>query len=609
LPKATELFSRALERDPNNAQIHHNLGETWRHLGQFQKAQTSLRRAITLDPDHLPAYQSAADLLLEESQRQEKNGNTADAQDLRLAAAKYLFNAGNVQLRKKQNAIAGGFYDAALKLDPVNAEVLSALGHAQQATPSEAVKTLQRALAFDPKLDWVYGQLGNALLPLGRLDEAEAAFQKGLALNPKSKSCRQGLVSLRLTHPVYDGSAGAAEIYDLHRKWGEETIAKAGGVKPSVFANARDPGKRLKVGYVSSDLKRHSVSFFLEPLLERHDPAAVEIFCYSGVEGHDADTITARLKGLVGHWCEVFELSDQEFCRQVRRDGIDILIDLAGHTALNRLAAFALKPAPVTVTWLGYAATTGLPNMDWRVTDAIVDPPGAEAFHSEKLMRLDGPFLCYRPPADAPEPPPPPALEKGFITFGSFNNHLKINPATIAAWGRILQLVPDARLMLKSNMLADSEIQHRLLDRFAAAGIGSARVTMNRWRGDLADHLAAYGEIDIALDPFPFNGTTTSCEALWMGVPVVALIGDRHSGRVGLDLLTRIGLEHFAAPDVDLYVRLAEATAKDLPGLTELRRGLRARMRASPLCDENRFAREFEAALREMWRQWCAGAA
>jgi predicted O-linked N-acetylglucosamine transferase (SPINDLY family) len=170
-------------------------------------------------------------------------------------------------------------------------------------------------------------------------------------------------------------------------------------------------------------------------------------------------------------------------------------------------------------------------------------------------------------------------------------------------------LVPEARLVLKSNMLADGEIQRRLLDRFVAAGVGPTRVTMNRWRGDLADHLAAYGEIDIALDPFPFNGTTTSCEALWMGVPVVALIGDRHSGRVGLDLLTRIGLEHFAAPDVDLYARLAEATAKDLAGLTELRRGLRARMRASPLCDENRFTREFEASLREMWRQWCAGTA
>src|ERR1700722_699946 len=609
LPKAAELFIRALERDPNNAQIHHNLGETWRHLGQFQKAQASLRRAIALDPDHLPAYQSAADLLLEESRRQEKAGKTADARDLRLAAAKYLFNAGNTQLRMKQNAIAGGFYDAALKLDPGNAEVFSALGPAQQAIPSEAVKTLLRALAFDPKLDWVYGQLGNALLPLGRLDEAKAAYQKGLTLNPKSKSCRQGLVSVRLAQPVYDDSIGAAAIYDLHRKWGEETVAKARGAKPAAFANARDPGKRLKVGYVSADLKRHSVSFFLEPLLERHDPALVETFCYSGVEGRDADEITARLKGLAGHWRDTAELSDEEFCRQVRRDGIDILIDLAGQTARNRLTAFAQKPAPVTATWLGYAATTGLPNMDWRVTDAVADPPGAEAFHTEKLMRLDGPFLCYRPPADAPEPAPPPALAQGFVTFGSFNNHLKYSPATVAAWGRILQSVPDARLVLKSNMMADNEIQRRLRERFAAAGIDPARLTMIRWRSDLADHLAAYGESDIGLDPFPFNGTTTSCEALWMGVPVMALIGDRHSGRVGFDLLSRIGLERFAAPDVEGYVRLAAEAAKDVPGLAELRRGLRARLRASPLCDENRFARKFEAALRVMWRQWCAGAA
>jgi protein O-GlcNAc transferase len=608
LSKAAEFFTRALERDPDNAQIHHNLGETWRHLGQFQKAQASLRRAIALDPDHMPAYQSAADLMQEEAKRREAAGKLADAGELRRIAARYFLNAGNSQLRKKHNAIAAGFYEAALKLDPDNANILSVLAHAQQTTPSEAVKSLERALALDPKLDWIYGQLGNALLPLGRSDEAVAAYEKGLALNPKSRTCRQGLASVRLTLPIYDGSADAAKIYDLHHAWGEEIIESQGKTTSS-FAKARDPEKRLKVGYVSPDLKRHSVSYFLEPLLVRHDPAAVEVFCYSGVEGRDADETTARLKGLVPHWHDAAELGDEEFGRQVHADGIDILIDLTGHTARNRLIAFAAKPAPVTATWLGYPATTGLPNMDWRITDAVVDPPGAEAFHTERLMRLEGPFLCYRPPADAPEVAPPPAITKEPITFGSFNNHLKLNPSTIAAWSRILQALPESKLVLKSTMTADSEIQRRVLDRFTQAGIDRERVAMNQQHIEVADHLAAYGEIDIALDPFPYNGTTTTCEALWMGVPVIALIGDRHSGRVGFDLLTRIGLERFAAPDVDSYVRLAAQVAKDLPGIAELRRSLRTRLRASPLCDENHFAREFEAALRQMWRQWCASAA
>jgi protein O-GlcNAc transferase len=608
LPKAAELFTRALERDPGNAQIHHNLGETWRHLGQFQKAQASLRRAIELDPDHMPAYQSAADLMLEEAKRQEAAGRLADASVLRLAAAKYLFSAGNVQLRKKQNAFAGGFYDAALKLDPANAEILSCLSHTMMTAPSEQEKILRRVIAIDPNMVLAYGQLGNALVALGRNDDAESTFRHGLAIDPNSFQCQQGLDSLKLMVPLYNAVTDAANVFEIHRTWGAEAMTRRRSAKPFGFVNKRDPDKKLKLGYVSGDFTLNSVGYFLEPLLEHHDRAAFEIFCYSLVEQRNEDEVTARFKKRAHHWRDIRNRSDEAFCDQVREDGIDILVDLAGHTARNRLTVFALKPAPVTMTWLGYPATTGLPNMDWRITDAIADPPGAEQFHTEKLMRLEGPFLCYRPPRDAPEPTLPPALAKGHVTFGSFNMHHKITPEVAAVWSRILEGVPSSRLLLKSFYLNDETIRRRMRGLFTAHNISSGRIDINKWMGERVDHLAAYGEVDVALDPFPYNGTTTTCEALWMGVPVVTLIGDRHSGRVGLDLLMRVGLVELAAPDAEGYVRVAVKLARDLPALAKLRQNLRKTVKDSPLCDAKRFTHEFETALREMWRQWCASA-
>jgi predicted O-linked N-acetylglucosamine transferase (SPINDLY family) len=609
LPKAAELFTRALERDSGNAQIHHNLGETWRHLGQFQKAQASLRCAIELDPDHIPAYQSGADLMLEEAKRQEATGNFAEARELRQAAVKYLFNAGNKQLIKHLNVGAAESYRTALKLDPDNAEIWACLSHTMTKTPSEQVKVLRHAIALDPKIVWAYGQLGNALVAIGLNQEAEATYRKGLVINPDSFACQQGLDSLKLMVPLYDAANDAPKIFEIHRAWGDVAMTKWRPANPVVFANERDPKKRLKVGYISGDFTWNSISYFFVQMLERHDPAAVEVFCYSLVDRHNEDEATTRMKKLVHHWRDIRDLNLDAICARIRRDGIDILIDLAGHTGRNRLDVFVVKPAPVTATWLGYPATTGLPNIDWRITDAIADPPGSEKFHTEKLMRLESGFLCYRPPEDAPEVAPLPALSSGRLTFGSFNMHHKIVPEVAAVWTRILEAIPSSRLVLKSFYLGDEPIRQRILGFFTERGISPDRIDINKWKGERADHLAAYSEIDMALDPFPYNGTTTSCEALWMGVPVVTLIGDRHSGRVGFDLLTRIGLERFAAPDVDSYVRLAAEAAKDLAALSVLRPNLREQMRTSPLCDERRFVREFEAALREMWRQWCASTA
>jgi predicted O-linked N-acetylglucosamine transferase (SPINDLY family) len=298
-------------------------------------------------------------------------------------------------------------------------------------------------------------------------------------------------------------------------------------------------------------------------------------------------------------------MSDADLAALIEREAIDIVVDCSGHTAANRLTALSRKPAPVQVTWLGYPATTGLPAIDYRLTDAIADPPDADAFSSETLVRLPNGFLCYGPPPAAPAVSPLPARQSGTIVFGSFNNPAKINAGVVAAWTRLLAAVPRARLLLKAKQFGDAPTRALFLDRFAASGCDPARIDLLPADRALDDHLAQYAKIDIALDPFPYNGTTTTCEALWMGVPVITLRGDRHAARVGASLLTRVGLEDWIAADIDAYVATAAAFAADLDRLAALRGGLRQRVMASPLTDPVGFARDVEWAYRDLWQRYC----
>lgn len=302
-------------------------------------------------------------------------------------------------------------------------------------------------------------------------------------------------------------------------------------------------------------------------------------------------------------------MGDEAAARMIRDDGIDILVDLSGHTSGHRLGVFALKPAPVQVTYIGYANTTGLPGIDWRVTDAHADPHGdGDAFHAERLVRLPGSFLCFQPPGDAPDVQPPPSVANGYVTFGSFNVLPKVTPEVIRAWSRILQGVPRSRLLLKALGLGDADSRGRLHGLFEGEGIGADRVTLLPVEGALRDHLARYHGMDIALDPFPFNGTTTTFEALWMGVPVIVLRGDRHSARVGASILANAGLESLIAASLDDYVALGVRLAGDAGRLAELRSTMRDRIAASPLRDAAGVTRELERAYRDMWVRWCAAA-
>jgi protein O-GlcNAc transferase len=371
------------------------------------------------------------------------------------------------------------------------------------------------------------------------------------------------------------------------------------------FPNEPHPERPLRVGYVSPDFRQHASNSYSLPLLTGHDRRLFDIFLYAEVPQPDA--VSDNLRSLASHWRSTVGLSDAAVRQRVHDDQIDILVDLAGHTDHTRIAAFAVKPAPVTVTWLGYPNTTGLPTMDYRLTDALADPPGeTDHLHTEALVRLPHCFLCYQPPAEAPPVAPTPALSRGTITFGSFNNLEKVTTEVIETWAAVLRSVPRSRLLLKGWILADPVLRQRINDRFAALGIDAGRLDLRRLIPGIGPHLALYREIDIGLDPFPYNGTTTTCEALWMGVPVVSLIGDSHAARVGLSLLSSVGLQRLVAHDRDAYVTIAAGLAKDLAALEPMRQGMRSQLQKSPLMDAPRFARDVESAYRVMWRSWCA---
>ncbi len=358
---------------------------------------------------------------------------------------------------------------------------------------------------------------------------------------------------------------------------------------------------KLRVGFVSGDFYRHSVSYFLLPLFRAYDRTRLEFVCFSNAR--HKDEVTVELKNLVDGWRDIAGLDDEAAIAAIRGAEIDILMDLSGHTKDNRLEIFAAKSAPVQATWLGYPDTTGLSAVDYRLSDAVADPPGAERYCVERLYRLQDGFLCYSPPDMAETVSPPPMQKNGYVTFASFNNMAKTTPGLIAVWARILQEMPDSRLLLKNNSLACPTLRQRLAGYFARHGVAAERLILKCRSPTVAEHLAEYAGADITLDTFPYNGTTTTCEALWMGVPVIACRGDRHAARVGASILTQTGLQELLAEDVNGYVAKAVGLGGDGAAVARLRQGMRQRLQDSALFDEKGFAAKMAEAFFAMWRE------
>ena len=493
------------------------------------------------------------------------------------------------------------------------------------------VELLERAIAAGIRTPTMYGNLAICLSTLGRISEAQQSANIALSMDPMSPSAHAALGEVLMTMGAVGESIAhlrqalqverappvvsnilyqlsflpgysPADLAKEHRAFGDEFSNPA--YRRVKHDNDRDPHRKLRVGYLSADMRSHSVAHFLKPLLEAHDHDVVDVIGFPSVRRPDA--VTERLRQLCNEWIPVHALSDDDAARAIRAAKIDILVDLGGHTGDSRLMVLDRRPAPVQVAWCGYPQTTGLEAVQYRLTDALVDPEGdVDRHYVESLVRLPSGFLCYEPPPDAPEVAPLPSADSSMITFGSFNTLAKMTPKVVELWARIVRKAGNARLLLKATPLSDPAVRDYVQQQFAKHDFDLSKLVLEGRTAGQAAHLARYADIDIALDPFPYNGTTTTFEALWMGVPVISLQGDRHAARVTSAILQRVGLESLVATTPKQYQSMALELAKNKKHLTELRAGMRERLRLSSLCNKTGFAREVEAAYRTMWETFC----
>ncbi len=566
LDEAIARLERALRVDPRHAVCGMRLGLAYLGAQRMPEAEKRLRQALVLDPTLLAGWENLAVCL--------------KLQD-RLAEAV----ACHQKVVTLQPGHAAGWYHFGL--------TLGTLGRV-----AEALASHERALAADPGFAQAYFGRAQAFQQLHRVPEAIADYDRFLQIVPRH------------------AEALSYRLYALHNLDGiarerlfEEHVAYGRLSEPALEMPAdrdMDPERRLRVGIVSPDLRLHSCAYFLEPLLAHLDPEAFELYLY-----HDhfrEDAVTARFRQRAVAWRRIVGQSNQAVEKLIRDDAPDILIDLSGHVAMtSRLPVFAHRVAPVQVTYLGYPNTTGVPAMDYRLTDNVADPEGeADAFATERLVRFAPTAWTYAPPSEAPEPVAPPASDPVRpVTFGCFNNLAKVTDAMLSVWGRILKAVPESRLVLKGRGLGEARVRAAFNQRLQQAGLSAERVVLFERTDGLVEHLSLYHGVDLTLDTFPYNGTTTTCEALWMGRPVVSRRGDMHMSRVGASLLKAVGHAEWVAEDDDDYVRIATGLARDRERLRESCRGLREAMLASALLDHAGQARRFGEALRACWREKC----
>ncbi|PGH56306.1 hypothetical protein CRT60_15265 [Azospirillum palustre] len=587
---AVQAYLSAILRAPGFAEAYNSLGVSLAAVGRADDAIAAFHRATAERAGYLDAHINLATVLVGIGQAEAAFAIYRDLLAADPGNPRLIFLTGTAALNADALPEAEGYLRQSLLYQPRDPGTWNNLGLVlvRMGQVSAAIDAFTKATTYRPDYAEAWFALASAQEAAGAFEQAAATYEHARPLLADNT----GIDSNILMTLNYRDALPADAVYDAHRRWG--TGYRQGLPTPPPPAPQPRDGRRLRIGYVSPDFRLHSVAMFLLPLLEQHDRSRVEVFAYSNVE--KSDFITDHVRRHVDHWRPIAGVDPDTVAATIRADGVDILVDLAGHTARNRLDVFARRAAPVQMTWLGYPATTGLPAMDVRLTDAVSDPPGdADRRHSERLVRLDGGFLCYRPLGPTPDPLPAPILSRGQVSFGSFNALSKLTAATVALWARVLTATPGSRLVLKTSLLADAGMRRRVAGLFAAHGIAAERLTLLSHIPHHFGHLDAYGEIDIALDPIPYNGTTTTCEALWMGVPVLTLPGDRHAARVGASLLTAAALTEWIAADEADFVAKAVALAAEPDHLATVRQGLRGLLIASDLCDAQRFARRFEA--------------
>lgn len=600
LADARDCYARVLQLSPGNIDAAFNLANVLADLGEAAEAFRYYRQVLAAKPDYLPAHLNLGYLHRrlgepEQAERCFREGIVCLGE-----VAELLFGLALTRLDRNHCQDALELLLRVIQNRPDYAEAHFYAGNALHGLGQVAAAESEHRLCVSLRPDYAmaWNNLGNDLRDQGRLSEARQAYARALQLKPDYMRAHSNLLFASL-YDMDDANA----VYEEHLNWNNRHAAP---LLPSLPAGSRDvdPERKLRIGYVSPDFREHSVAYFMEPILAAHDRHNFEVYCFSDVQRPDA--VTERLKGYADHWLDISAGGDEVVAAMVAEKGIDILVDLAGHTSRHRLLVFARRPAPVQVSYLGYPATSGMGAMDYRIVDALTDPAGSEDICSERLLRLPDSFLCYAPPATAPEVAPPPCLENGYISFGSFNHLSKVTEAVVEAWSRILLRVPDSRMVLKHISLQDPVIRQRYLGLFESNGVAAGRVTILSWSESVHDHLSCYADVDIALDTFPYHGTTTTCEALWMGVPVISFAGEAHVSRVGLSLLKNAGLDEPVAENMDGYIESAVGLAADTKRLAAMRRELRRGMEHSRLCDRQGMAAALGGSFRDIWRRYCS---
>jgi len=558
------MLASLLPARAESADACYRRATTARERGDWAAAVDWYRRTLAAKPDHAEAHNDSGVAL-------------CALRDFDGARAAY---ARALELR-------GDFVEARVNLGQ--------LLLAEYRDYREAAAQFRAALALDPALGLARNSLAVALYERGLPAEAIACLREALQRAPQDAQAQQFMLFMSNALPQRDAPAWFAE----HRSWGQRHADPL-----PRFAHAPDgAARRLRVGYVSADLREHATAGFIRPILAGHDRDRFDVSCYSSAEESDAQT--QALQGHAQRWRSIAGLDDAQAAQQIRDDAIDILIDLSGHTRGGRPGVFARKPAPLQISYLGYLNTSGIAAMDYRITDAIADPPGAsERLHTETLLRLPQTLWCWQPPEGAPGVGALPAQRKGHLTFGSFNHIAKLNDAVLALWAELLRRLPGARLQVMA--MPDEDSAARIRRALERGGVDPARVrTLPRLARE--HYWRQYGEVDIALDPFPYTGGATSCESLWMGVPVVTLAGDFGFARSGATILANAGLGELVAADAAQYLDIAARLARDLPALAALRAGMRARLATAPLFDAGRFVAALEQCYREVWRRRAEG--
>lgn len=595
LSDALACYQSAQSLDPHSYTTYYVWAAALWENGEVEKAIEYYQKALNLNPDLAGAHNDLAVALLKSGQWDDCVTHSQAAIRLNPLLYQPWINLGNAYMELGRLVESEDSYRHALRLKSDSAEAHSNLGRVLRNLMKlqEAEYHCRAALKTSPRYTEAWVNLGNVLKDLGQLVEAEDCYRQVLHLDPYHTNAFSNLL-FSMNYRDTDRQ----ESFELARQFGREASFKAqhrfsGGV-------VKNQTPRLRIGFVSGDLRAHPVGYFLKGLLEHINQNAFELFAY--VTHGQADEFTQSIHPYFADWRSLQGLTDEEAAQLIHLDGIQILIDLSGHTGHNRLPVFSYKPAPIQVSWLGYFATTGLTEMDHLLADQFSLPEPETVFFTENIWYLPETRLCFAPPDNDIDVSPLPALTNGFITFGCFNNLTKMNDAVVSLWARILNAVPDGRLFLKSRQLDDSSVRKRTLERFAAQGIIADRLILEG-ASTRSDYLAAYHRVDFALDPFPFPGGTTSVEGLWMGVPMLTLQGERFLSRQGVGIAMNAGLSAWIAQDEEAYFALAVANATDVAGLAKLRQKLRDQVLASPLFDAKRFASHFEAAMQGMWQQ------